>query len=239
MQIASRAKAGRAAFVRLLTWIITIIVMSSGILAVAIAAASYLASRFGGDQSGWAQAIGAVLAIVTGFATTLYQLRSQKADVLALEAASGRAAYLLAHDALEAVTDRLEAALTPRSDSKIYALRGGRTSELVGAMREFETSRLPSAVLSDFIRLRSRVAAINQRLTEVYGSEDRLRGKARENKRAERHERLASVVAVSVEAREIFANLENTAISLYEADALPINDTPLVHSYNRPVFSNT
>ncbi|MBJ7441940.1 MAG: hypothetical protein JHD35_23385 [Sphingopyxis sp.] len=232
MQIAKK-KVGNAAFVRLLAWLMAIIAISVAILAAAIAAAGYLTCRLGGDQSGWAQAIGAVLAIVTGFATTLYQLRSQKADALALEAASGRAAYLLAHDAFEAVTDRLEAALTPRNNSKIYALRGGRTSELVGAMREFETSRLPSAVLADFIRLRSRIAAINQRLTEVYDSEDRLRGAAKENKRAERHERLASVVAVRGEAVTIFSSLESTATSTYGGLVLTMNASPLVQSYNK------
>lgn len=233
MQTTSKAKTGGSALVRLFAWLITIIAISGVILAVAIAAAGYLVCRFGGDQSGWAQAIGAVLAIVTGFAATLYQLRSQKADALALEAASGRAAYLLAHDALEAVTDRLEAALTPRGNSKVYALRGGRTSELVGAMREFETSRLPSAVLADFIRLRSRIAAINQRLTEVYDSEDQLRGAEKESKRANRHERLASVVAVRGEALTIFVTLESTATANYGADALPLNAAPLVEAYQK------
>jgi hypothetical protein len=225
---------GKAAgVVRLVGWVAAILLVAGTVLALSVVAAGWISGAFGGDQSSWAQAVGAILAIVTGFATTIYQLGRQKADALALEAASGRAAYLLANDAFEAVTDRLEAALTPRSNSKVYALRGGRTSEMVGAMREFDTSRLPSSVLADFIRLRSHVAAINQRLSEVYDSEDKLRGTAKESKRGERHVRLASVVAVRGDALTLFEALRTIAVRKYKAEPQTQRAAPLVEDYDK------
>jgi hypothetical protein len=226
-----------ANFARLIGWVAAIGAISFVILAISLAASFCLARYLSADLSGWAQAVGAVLAIVAGFATTLYQLGRQKSESVALEAASGRAAYLLAHDAFESVTDRLEAALTPRSDSKKYVLRGARTSEMVGAMREFETSRLPSGVLVDFIRLRSHVAAINQRLSEVYDSEDALQGQPYEEKRSQRAQRLASAVAARGEALVLYRNLRTTACERYGAERLPLGPAPLVNSY-QPIKSH-
>ena len=140
---------------------------------------------------------------------------------------------LLAHDAFEAVTDRLEAALTQSGNAKRYALRGSQTSELVGAMREFETGRLPSSVLADFIRLRSHVAAINHRLGEVYESEERLHGTDKEMKRAERYGCLASAVRTREDASRIYESLKGMAIAKYAAENLVLNTPPAIAGYSK------
>ena len=177
-------------------WIILPLLASALILTVAATGAAYITrSHFKGETSGWAQAIGAVLAIVAGFVGTAYQLSRQKKDTLDGRSLSGRAAYLLAYDALDIVSDRLESALQPNKSRDKHALRGARTTEMVAAMREFETSRVPDDMLADFIRLRSRLVAVNERITEIYLSEERATGDKSDALKGRRLERLLSAVS--------------------------------------------
>jgi hypothetical protein len=193
-------------------WLGTILLTSAIIFGVSVATARYIGHYLEEDDlAGWAQAVGTVLAIVTGFASTLYQVGRQKRDQIEVQNATGRAAYLLSYDALETVSDRLEAALTPPDKSKALALRGDRTTEMVTAMRQFDTSRLPVALVADFVRLRSHVFAINQRISEVYEEEEKLQGAAKQRLRKQRSTRLASAVMVRGGALTLFRSLERVA----------------------------
>jgi hypothetical protein len=213
-------------------WTIAAILASSiAILGIAVWFAKWLQYFYCGSLWDWAQTAGAVLAIVAGFAAALMQLNRQKADSRAIEVASGHAALQLAHDALDAVTDRLDAALTPVGESHEFALRGGRTGELVGAMREFDTGRLPSPILADFIRLRSLVAAVNQRLTEVYGNEVRPGRSGKGRTRAERNDRLESAVNTRNDAVTIYESLHSTAKRHYGTSNLRLTRYSRVENY--------
>lgn len=194
-----------------LGYLVGLLILTIMILSVSVWGAMKLKLAAPTADAGWAQAIGAVLAIGVGFAGTFLQLQGQRASERSKEQAAGRAAYLLAYDALDTVSDRLAAALSPGRDKKTHALRGSRTTEMVAAMREFDTSRLPDNMLGDFIRLRSRVFAINARISEIYAGEDRLSGDELANEKARRRERLYSSIVVRNEAVGFFLELGNKA----------------------------
>ncbi|MFZ4690062.1 MAG: hypothetical protein ACOYLS_12550 [Polymorphobacter sp.] len=213
--------------------VLGVVIVSVAILIISIWIAKYLSCWYGGDIAAWTQSIGAIFAIVAGFATAVYQLGRQKAEAEAAEKIFAKAAYRLAHEAFDTVSDRLEAALTPRSASKSYNLRGDRTSEMVSAMRELNVSRLPPDLLADFVRLRSQIAAINNRLGEVYESEDRLSGAAYDVKRLGRYARLASAVDVRKDALSILSALSDTAQNRYGARPIELTVQPLIAAYDK------
>jgi hypothetical protein len=215
-----------------ISWLIRALVSSLIILGMAIGFAKILAHNEA-DEAAWTQAVGAVFAIVSGFGATLYQLDRQKSENQQAEIAAGQAAFRLAFEAFEAVTDRLEAALTPPEQAKNLALRGARSRELVGAMREFNTGRLPNAILPDFIRLRSLVAAINARLTEVYDSEESVEHGGRGRNKLERYNRLESAVKTRAEAENVYKALRAVAVENFAADDLKLTETKYLLAYKK------
>ncbi|TCQ02467.1 hypothetical protein [Sphingomonas sp. PP-CC-3A-396] len=192
-----------------------------GLVAIGIFALSFLgsrlavfASKFVTGDPGWAQAIGSVLAILAGFAGVLYQVGQSKADAKEQRDERGRAAHLLAYDAFETVTERLQAMLKASRAYPTHRLRGERTNEMIAAMREIDTSTLPPIMLADFIRLRSRVFAINQRITEIYKSEEKTSNGNSGRNKGERRKRLNSAVQVWKEALTYFDNIQTTATGI-------------------------
>ena len=185
-----------------------ILAVSGLIFLVALIGARLIADSEG-DLPGWVQAIGTVLAIVSGFGAAAYQVWEQKRIVARDREAFGEAAYITACKALDLVGDRLDSALSQARIGRIYALRGSRTTEMVAAMREFDVSRLPTAIISDFITLRSCVYAINQRIGELYEAEEE--GSVTERRKAmmTRYRELGSAVGVYEVARSALTNLDS------------------------------
>ncbi|ASP21468.1 hypothetical protein ANTHELSMS3_02813 [Antarctobacter heliothermus] len=174
------------------------------VLGASFAGAYCLEAMFGGDLTAWVQSLGAILAIVSGFAAAIWQVRAQRVETQAERSAVARAAHILAYEALETASDRLEAALIPRKSGKVMSLQGDRTTEMVLAMREFDTMKLPADLLPLFVRLRSHVFAINERISEVYSSEER-----NEERKTERENRLKSAVRVRTDATLLFETLQS------------------------------
>ena len=85
---------------------------------------------------------------------------------------------------------------------------------MIAAMREFDASTLPAPMLVDFIRFRSRVHAINERITEIYTGEGKGSAPHRAATKARRKSRLNSAVEVWKEAVGYFEQLDATADSL-------------------------
>jgi hypothetical protein len=196
-----------------------------GILAISIAAAAALRCLVGGDIAAWTQAVGAILAIVSGFVVAFYQ-RSEERNDASLEAlAIVQACYLLGFQALETVGERLENILTPSGIK--FSLQGDRTSEMVEAMREFDTSRVPAEILKDFILLRSHVFAINKRISEIYDSKVDRNG----DKNTSRHDRLESTVVTYRKALEIFGTLSEAAMGRGVTAQLAPTPRPRTSSY--------
>lgn len=168
-------------------------------------------TRIEGELSGWVQATGSVLAIVAGFVGVLYQVDAQRRQDAEQIAATGRAAHSLALGAFELVTDRLNAALQPGKGEQHYVLRGLRTTEMVTAMREFETGSLPAPLISPFALLRSSVFAINERISEIYTSEADASPAGRKALRARRAEELRSALRAHAAAENAAFDLDKLA----------------------------
>lgn len=184
-----------------------ILAVSGLIFLVALIGADLIAGDKA-DLPGWVQAIGTVLAIVSGFGAAAYQVWEQKRIVARDRDAFGEAAYITACKAVELVGDRLDSALSQARIGRVYALRGFRTTEMVAAMREFDVSRLPTSIISDFITLRSCVYAINQRIGELYEAEEEGSVTERKNAMMTRYRELGSAVGVYQVARAALANLD-------------------------------
>lgn len=196
------------------------------ILAVSIGAAAIVHSVIGGDVAAWTQAVGAILAIVSGFGVAFYQRREEREDAAIELPAIIQASYVLAFQALETVGERLDNILT-RSSVKL-SLQGDRTSEMVEAMREFDTSRLPAEMLKDFILLRSHVFAMNKRISEVY----EMKVKRGDDIYKVRHDKLESTVMTYRSALQIFGELSGAA-SVRTASPLVPTTRQCVISYQR------
>lgn len=197
-------------FLGALKTIIVILGVTLVILALSILAAKIFVCWLGGDVAAWVQAVGAVIAIVAGFATAAAQTRALQHQTDYEKSALVRAACSISFEALETVSDRLEAALTPSSHRKIMSLQGDRTTEMILAMREFDTTKLPASLLSDFIRLRSHIFAINERISEVYNSEETSSGEGKRDT-SERPERLKSALRVYTNAIKLFDHIQLVA----------------------------
>ncbi|MEH7876610.1 hypothetical protein V7799_02540 [Rhizobium laguerreae] len=195
-------------FCAAIAFLTAILGATAAILGLSILAAQTLASGSEGDIAAWVQAVGAILAIVAGFATLAIQTVLQRKASDEERQAIVEAACLLAFDALETVSDRLENALT--DEPKLLSLQGNRTTEMVSAMREFDTSRLPATLLSDFIRVRTHVYAINEKITEVYDSEEKRPGRKTREK-SERRVRFVSTARARSYAIKLFNQLQTSA----------------------------
>lgn len=180
----------------------------------------------------WAQAIGAIFAILSGFGVAAYQTKIADKAAADERARLARAAHLLAFEVIATVSDRLEAALTPKGQSKKYALRGDRTTEMVLAMREFGTAGLPGDMLLYFVRIRSHIYAVNKRISEIYGSEDRMKPEKRLRQKALRRERLESCVSIRTEALMLFDGLQLIAVSRFQAETKNLQTGPNLAGYS-------
>ncbi len=208
-------------------WPVYFIVGSAIVLRLALLVSYWLArttqsGATNDNLSGWVQAVGAVLAITAGFTATVWEFSRQRSKAFLAENESASAALLLAHDTLDAITDRLDAALTPDLELKDMALRGATTAELIATIRQFDMALIPSAMLPDFIRLRSHVAAVNARLSEIYDSEKAADYTGSIRTRAERHRRLGSAVKKRNDAINFYRNLETIAFDKYKLQAYPL-----------------
>ena len=168
------------------------------LLILTIVGASFLVCWFGGSLSAWVQSLGAILAIITGFAAAIWQVRAQRMEARQEQRAIVRAAHILACEALATASERLEAALIPPNSGKVMSLQGDRTTEMVLAMREFDTTKLPADLLPLFVRIRSHVFAINERISDVYDTE-----KKNQELVKKRGKRLKSAESVRDNARKL------------------------------------
>ena len=185
------------------------------LIVASVVIARLFAWLFGGDLSAWVQAVGAILAILSGFATMALQTEAQRQLDENEMGQIARAAHVLAFEARQTVSDRLNSALTPSGPGKLYALHGDRTTEIVNAMREFDTGRLPGDILLPFIRLRSHVYATNCRITEIFESEEEGPTGKREKTKAGRKGRLKSCVRVRHDALPLFKEIEDIAVARF------------------------
>src|SRR4051812_32876208 len=87
------------------------------------------------DLPAWVQAVGAILTIVTGFASLYYQRGEEAKDQLELKATNARVAFLIAAQAMTTLGERLDAVLAPNRDKHPYRLRGARSSEMIASLR--------------------------------------------------------------------------------------------------------
>ena len=185
-------------------------------------------------DSGWAQAIGAILAILAGFAGVVIESRRERRKAEGDVAEGGKAAHLIAFDALQTVTERLEAALAKGRTVTMRRLKGERTNEMVAAMRELDVSRIPSDMLADFIRLRSRVHAINARITELYRDENAQPNDTLKRSEArKRYTYLTSAVAVWNDAVTHFDNLQ-IAAARHGSQPQTLSVPDVITDYQRP-----
>lgn len=195
-------------------FVVPTLIGSYFILMVSLAVSLIFYHVYGGELSGWVQAIGSILAIVSGFVVAYLQWNVQRQADEEERAALVRAAYQLGYEALKRVRERLDTILSPSTETQ-NNLRGERTSEMILAMREFDISRLPSSIIPQYVNLRSGIHAMNSRISDVYRSENSSQAKPRE--RSERPSRLESAVRVHDEVIAIFKVLEEKASS-YGAD---------------------
>ncbi|TAY32399.1 hypothetical protein ELH93_07160 [Rhizobium leguminosarum] len=212
-----------------IAFIAAVLGATAAILCPSIIAAQQIASGSGADVAAWVQAVGAILAIVAGFATLAIQTILQRKAADEERRAIAEAACLLAFDALETVSDRLENALTPPDETKLLSLQGNRTTEMVSAMREFDTSRLPATLLSDFIRVRTHVYAINEKITEVYDSEEKRPGR-KSREKSERRKRFVSTIRARSNAIELFNHLQ-TSGTAYGLERKDVSTGPHLANY--------
>ncbi|SMX46084.1 hypothetical protein [Actibacterium lipolyticum] len=91
---------------------------------------------------------------------------------------------------------------------------------MVLAMREFDTSKLPSELLPLVARIRSQVFAVNERICDVYRTEEKDNDRLRE-----REERLRRAVRVRQMAVELFDGL-NVAVAKFDVLRLEVVTGP-------------
>ena len=171
-----------------------------------------------GEVVGWVQAIGSIFAVVAGFGVAAYQVQKQREDVREETRERAQAAHNLAFQAYRLIGERLATALSPKRDAAApssgsgqFDLKGFRATEMVAAMREFDTGRLPTPLIEGFVELRTRVFAINERISQLYDREDAQAPDERAAAKARRHGKLESSVRVYARAGEIYAGLDQTA----------------------------
>lgn len=188
-----------------------------------------------GDAAAWFSAFATSLAIVAAVAVVRLQLLAQARAEKARRADLAQVAYDLAGEALALVTDRLNVALSPKQPQSVYELREHRTTETILAMRELEPHTLPPTILKAFVQVRSRIYAINRRISEVYekGARDR---------NYDQHEKLGGAVTVHLLACAAFTDLGDVVDKELGGRSLPRRTIPIpdsVTSYaaDRPTSS--
>jgi hypothetical protein len=212
------------------TWIGAVLGSIILVLAVSFWTAKILA-RDPSEMAGWVQAIGAIVTIVTGVGIALWQQDHSASEKRASAREAAGAAHSLAFEALEIISERLEVALAPPKDPSFYALRGLRTTEMVTAMREVDTSRVPTNFLADFIKLRSQVYALNQRISELYDLENDPSTMVVELARQQRYEELASAVRTHRDAVSVFGSLQDIANGRHDIAKRSLTPRPLIAQY--------
>ncbi len=120
------------------------------------------------DEAGWFSAIGTTLAIVFTLVAASLQVRQNARAEQRRRADLVTVAYALTHEALTLVTSRLDVALSPGQSGSHYELREHRTTETSLALREIAPHSLPPSVFKHFVQARSRIYAINARISDVY-----------------------------------------------------------------------
>lgn len=147
---------------------------------------------FGPTVASWVQAIGAIIAVYSGFALAAHQRRVAQTD-------AGEAAAMVAFNSIERVTDRLDATVQAVSGNTALALRGEQARELVNALTQVNISTLPADLISPVASLRAALMAINARIDEIYRTEEREPAR-----KSERLSRLRSAALVLLAARREF-----------------------------------
>jgi hypothetical protein len=186
-----------------------------------LAASIELAQRLGGsatdpDIASWVQAVGAIMAIVVGFATILCQRALQDADADAARAANARASHLVVTHAMTTVGERLEAILAPEESKHPYRLRGERTTDMIASLRNFDTGRIPHEMLENFLQLRANLHAINERISAVYDSEEVPQPKPRT--RSERPSRLRGALSIWEDSRRLLGDVRSKLIAAGQSE---------------------
>lgn len=120
------------------------------------------------DPAGWFSAIGTTLAIVFTLVAAALQMRQNAVTEQKRRNELVVVAYTLTHEALTLVTSRLDVALSPGQPGSHYELREHRTTETSLALREIAPHSLPPLVFKHFVQARSRIYAINARISDVY-----------------------------------------------------------------------
>jgi len=192
------------------------------------------------EITGWVQAIGSIMAIVAGFGVAAYQVQKQREDVREEMRERAQAAHKLAFQAYRLIGVRLEAALEPKykasSSGGRFDLKGYRATEMVAAMREFDTGRLPTPLIESFVELRTRIFAINERISQLYSREDALRGDERAAAKAQRYGKLESAVRVYGRAGATFAELDADAVVHFGIASLTCAVPPAIEGYAPPAL---
>jgi hypothetical protein len=168
------------------------------------------------DLPAWVQAVGAILTIVTGFATLYYQRGEEAKDQLELKATNARVALLIAAQAMTTLGERLDALLAPNRDKHPYRLRGARSSEMIASLRELDTTRILPNLLEKFLQLRSNFYALNERISEIYESEKPSNPDPRE--RSERLGRLAGGLEIWRSSRTLLQEIRMALIDAGQSD---------------------
>lgn len=176
-----------------------------------------------GDAAAWFSAFATSLAIVAAVAVVRLQLLAQARAERARRADLAQVAYDLAGEALALVTDRLNVALSPSQPQSVFELREHRTTETILAMRELEPHTLPPTILQPFVQVRSRVHAINRRISEVY--EKRAR-----DRNYDQHGKLGGAVTVHPLACAAFTELGEVVDKELVGKSLPRRTIPVPNS---------
>ena len=190
------------------------------ILGASISIAYILTNQFSvTDLPAWVQAVGAILAIVAGFATIYYQRVAEASDQLEPQAINARVAFLIAVQAITTLGERLDAVLAPNRDTHPYRLRGNRAGEMIASLRELDTTRIPPNLLEKFLQLRSNLYALNERISEIYESEKPSKAAPRE--RSERPQRLAGGIEIWFSSRTLLDEIRATMTDAGHSNLAP------------------
>lgn len=217
----------------------SILAAFAGILLFSIWLAHRLAAG-PGEVTGWVQAIGSIFAIVAGFGVAAYQVQKQREDAREETRERAMAAHKLAFQAYRLIGERLATALSSKRQTGSspgggqFDLKGYRATEMVAAMREFDTGRLPTPLIETFVELRTRVFAINERIAQLYSREDSQSPEDRAAAKALRYGKLESSVRVYVRAGEIFADLDAAAQEHFAINSLTCAVPPAIADYGIP-----
>lgn len=158
---------------------------------------------WGQTMAAWIQAVGSVLAILAAIAVANRQMEQARLDASRAKADLALAAVSLASKSLEQVADRLTAAARVGAGKSLgLALREHRTTELVETLRQVSIGDLPPSLVLTFSTLRSRLYAVNARITEIYNSEQK--DPSKEARRSQRiRSSLATYEAALADYREL------------------------------------